>query len=103
MPRVRRRRPELADRHDNPPPCIGAGGIAAPAHLVDHRARLPGCLVAVLLNPPMGCAGNIESRGWHGSIFIRCGTDDGRSVRPKGFPLIKIRAMLAQIVLSRRT
>jgi hypothetical protein len=48
---------------DDPQPSVGALGIALAPHRLDHLARLGGGLLAVLGNPPMRGAMDIEVGG----------------------------------------
>ena len=48
---------------DDPQPYIGALGVTPAPHLLDHLARPHCSVVAVLLNPQMSGAGDVEV-GW---------------------------------------
>jgi hypothetical protein len=63
MARLCRSRSQLPDRHDDPQPHIGALDIASAAHFLDHLARLRRGVAAVLLDPEMRGAADVEV-GW---------------------------------------
>src|SRR5262249_49026874 len=57
VPRLCRRFPKLADRHNDAQPGIGAIVVALAAHLLHHLARIRGRFVAMKLDEQMGRAG----------------------------------------------
>jgi len=73
MPRVRWRRAELPDRHDDSQPRIGAGLVAVASHLLDHLARLCRGLVAMSRDPKVCCAGDVEVGHGHPETLARDG------------------------------
>jgi hypothetical protein len=78
MTGVSRWRAQRADGNDNASPCISAlGGTPAP-RLLHHFARLS-CRGAVLLNPKMRGAGDVEVGGGHALLDHLVDADEERS------------------------
>jgi hypothetical protein len=71
MPAIGRRRPQRADRDDDPQPCVGAFGIAFLTHPFDHLSRHSGGVLAVLRDPLMSSAADVEIGDGHGATIAR--------------------------------
>jgi len=70
MPTIGRRRTEGPDGDDDPQPCIGALGIISLAHPLDHLARLCHGIIAMLRDPLMSGAVDVEVGGRHAAVVM---------------------------------
>jgi hypothetical protein len=92
MARIRRRRAQRADRHDDPQPGVGAGGVAAAAHLLDSLARSRRRIVTVLLDQQVRGAGDVQIGWWHALLdhFVGAGEERGRDYKAERLRRLEI-------------
>jgi hypothetical protein len=64
-------RPQRANRHDDPQPGVGALGVALATHRLDHLPRLGSGLVAMLRDPLMRGAMDVEVGYGHEWRLVR--------------------------------
>jgi hypothetical protein len=70
MPAVGLRRTQRPNGDDNPQPSVSAFDIAVAAHPLDHLARLRDGIIAMLRDPLMSGAVDVEIRGGHVAMVM---------------------------------